>query len=261
MIIKITKSCSNGCKHCMNNNIPCNEHMDLNTFIDALNFTKKYDNDFFGNSLTGGEPTEHPQFIEFIDAYYQIFPLSTICGILTNGHWIINNPEKTNELLNKYPCLSFQVTYDSRYYPKKLDTTKRILRHKRVVLCPTVEAIYPQGRALVNNIPASSCYTTSKCTNLKLLNAQMLDSDLKEILLQLRKMNKHCTPMIHYNGGIGFGESDLCPTKCTIYDDEKYIRKQMLFNDCKQCPLQSKDPKINLVIEGGKEIWQLKEQN
>ena len=258
MLIKITKSCSNGCTHCLNDSKLCDEHMTLDTFKDVLRFCLKYDNDKFGNLITGGEPTEHPQFLKFIDTYYSIYPLNNICTITTNGHWILNHQEETLDLLNKYPFLFFQVTYDSRYYPKKLDTTKRILRHPRICgqtgVC-TVEHIYPQGRALINRIPASSAYNNPKCGNLKLIAAQSSNYELKEILEYLRMANNHCIPAIAYDGKIEFGESDLCPKLCSIYDDEKKIVKEMLFNDCNRCPLEISNNTLKSKILYGRARW------
>lgn len=254
MLIKITKSCSNGCIHCLNDSKPCDDHMTIETFRDVLYFCKKYDNDLFGNMITGGEPTEHPKFLEFIDEYYKMFSLDTILSILTNGHWIINNQDIVLDLINKFPYIFFQVTYDSKYYPKKLDTTKRILRNPHVILCEKVD-IYPQGRALSNKIPCSDKYKNPKCINSKLAVAQMINADLSEVLAQLRIANKHYIPAIHIDGSIGFGESDLCPRTCTIYNNEKEIRQAMLFNNCIQCKFKQQNLMALSIIENGKKRW------
>ena len=54
-----------GCSHCMNDAKPCNSHMTIETFRDALNFVIK---NCYGMALiTGGEPTEHPHFKTFLE--------------------------------------------------------------------------------------------------------------------------------------------------------------------------------------------------
>lgn len=237
MLIKITESCHGGCNHCMNNAVPCDRHMTMDTFIDVLNFTTKYD--VAGDALTGGEPSENPQFVDFIHKYYEMKPLGMMLTITTNGQWILEKPEIAHELLNKYPLLFYQVTYDSRYYPNKLDTTKRVLHHKRILIEENVGQIYPQGRAITNNL---KCETNApKCFNVRLIMGQLKAGNenvgLKELFAVLRiQAHKFCIPAVHYDGGIGLGESDLCPTNCSIYDDEDDIIKSILNHECNGCP-------------------------
>lgn len=254
MLIKITKSCSNGCSHCLNDSKPCDEHMSLETFHDALVFTSKYDILDTGVILTGGEPTENPLFLDFISMFYSFFGKDVPLTITTNGHWVLEHQQETMDLLFEYPNLFFQITYDSRYYPKKLDITKRILRLNQIIVETNVANIYPQGRAIQNGIPKSNLITVPKCTNLKLLAAQMGDKGLKEMLYQLRLFGKFCTPAIHINGQIGFGESDLCLLQCSIYNDEQTIIEKMLFNECKRCPLELQE-NIKKVILDGQTKW------
>lgn len=65
MLIQITNKCHEGCAHCMQCSHPQGKHMDMATFKNALKFAR-----FLGVSsyiITGGEPTEHPQFYEFCE--------------------------------------------------------------------------------------------------------------------------------------------------------------------------------------------------
>ena len=258
MLIKITKSCANGCSHCMNDARACKEHMTKETFIDALKFCQKYDNNFLGDLISGGEPTEHPFFLEFLDIYYTFYnDKERMCSVLTNGHWIVDNQEKTLELLDKYPGLSFQVTFDSTYYPKKLDITKRIFRNKRICVVTNVDNIYPQGRALYNNLKVGNKVIAPKCFNTRLLAAQLGDKGLYSVIKGLRDFNKYCIPAIHYDGKIGFGESDLCPRYCSIYDDETFIIEKMLFNSCSACPIKVDDFRVISTLANGQIRWEL----
>ena len=241
MLIKITKSCHNGCIHCCNDSKPSDEHMTIDTFIKALEFAEKYDSyNILGNELAGGEPTEHPQFFEFIDVYYTILGIKKPLTIATNGHFLLENPDKIHEYLDKYPFLNFQVTYDNRYYPKKLDITKRALRHKRIGIVTEVTHITPQGRAATNNLPIDNKVMGPSCTNLRLVSLQSPYRSLGKIIQILRQNNKYCTPSIQFDGGIAFGEYDCCPKLCTIYDTEEYILNKLDTLECDRCPIASK---------------------
>ena len=237
MLIKITESCHGGCTHCMNNAVPCDRHMTLDTFNDVLKFTTEYD--VVGDTLTGGEPSENPNFVDFVHRYYEVKPNSSMLTITTNGQWILEKPEIAHELLDKYPLLLYQVTYDNKYYPNKLDITKRVLHHKRILIEEHLQQIYPQGRAVTNNL---KCETNApKCFNVQLIMSQLRarseKAGLKELFVVLRgQAHKFCIPAVHYDGSIGLGESDLCPTKCSVYDTEDKIIETILNHECKGCP-------------------------
>lgn len=258
MLIKITESCHMGCSHCLSNCVPSTNHMSIDTFVDALKFCIKYDCALFGNIISGGEPTDNPNFEKFIDIYYSLYNLNTVCLVTTNGHWLINNQEKVLDMLNKYPFLFFQVTYDERYYPIKLDVDNPLFKHERIGGISIVDHIYPQGRALINNIPSDNkIITVPKCTNLKLFIAQTESHSLSDVLYNLRLKLKYskCTPAINYDGSIGLGESNLCPRCCNIYQDEQIILNSMINSKCNKCweylP-QDKRAMIDNIINTGK---------
>ena len=237
MLIKITKSCHNGCIHCCNECVPSDEHMSLETFKDALEFTNKYDsNALYGDEIAGGEPTEHPQFFEFIDTYYEIMSEFKILTVATNGHFILEHPKEIHEYLDKYPFLFFQVTYDNRYYPKKLDITKRVLRHKRITIVTELEKLTPKGRAITNNLKVTDNVMAPPCMNVTLGLVQLNSKSLSELLKTLRRLNINCSPSIQVNGDIALGEFDSCPAFCSIYDSEETILNAIANNTFECCP-------------------------
>ena len=66
MLLKITEKCSLGCKHCLNNSNNNGKHVDFNTLKLVMNFLE--DNDLMNYIIiTGGEPTEHPDFYKFVE--------------------------------------------------------------------------------------------------------------------------------------------------------------------------------------------------
>ena len=236
MLIKITKSCHNGCIHCCNDSKPSDQHMTLDTFKQALKFSNEYDKfNLNGNEIAGGEPTEHPQFFEFIDTYYEFYNLDKPLTVASNGHFILEHSDEIHSYLDKYPSLIFQITYDNRYYPKKLDITKRALRHKRIMIVTEIGKLYPQGRAITNNLKVSDNIMCPPCLNLKLAYEQISKKSLSDILVNMRLLHKFCTPSIQYDGSIAFGEYDCCPSYCTIYDSEETILKHIVSFDCNNC--------------------------
>lgn len=258
MLIKITRSCHNGCIHCCNDNKPCDEHMTLDTFKDALLFAKKYDtNNIFGNEIAGGEPTEHPLFFEFIDTYYEMYDKNFPLTIATNGHFLLENADKIHKYLEKYKSLSFQVSYDNRYYPKKLDITKKALRHKRIIIVTEISHIYPQGRAITNNLKISDKIMCPPCVNLKLILEQINTSSLNTVIRTMRSINKFCTLSIQYNGDLAFGEYDSCPGYCNIYDSEEKILDNIKNFDCDGCK-EASDIFLSKVLSGELNIRMVK---
>lgn len=249
MLLKITEACSMGCTHCINDAKPDGAHMTFETFQAALDFLIR-NKAYHHIIISGGEPTEHPVFPMFMG--YAIAALNEIkvpkgLTIATNGFWILDNISCAKELVaagNEYTFIQFQASTDTRYYPKKLDVTKRIWREKGFVLCKDcVEYMYPQGRAKFNNYP--SAFKASKCFNVRALAKQLPNPTVENIAKELFMIGKPCTPAIRIDGGISLGESDLCPKVASIYDKEEDIIQKIKDFKCNGCyPLNENLPLI-----------------
>ena len=258
MLLKITEKCSLGCTHCVNNAKPNGKHMSFEVLKDTLDFIRKT-NTYQHIIITGGEPTEHPEFVkmakEIINFSKSINSL-TVVTITTNGFWILQNPEIAKEIAcsgNESTMVSFQVSTDSRYYPKPLlDKTKRIWREPGFILCEEcVAQIYPLGRAKENNYPTDRI--SSHCFNIRAISKQLkaIDSNgnnsnngydyydhsltFEDIVRTLVSANKFCTPTIRINGDICLGESDLCKTCSNIYKTDNEIVDDILQFKCHTC--------------------------
>ena len=118
MIISITESCHMGCSHCMDDARPCDKHMSMRTFQDAISFF----NQFGGIEclITGGEPTDNPEWIKMLEYALEHAHGSTGTGIAhitltTNAMNIANNRDIQTYLLllmQRYPGkLNIQVTH------------------------------------------------------------------------------------------------------------------------------------------------------
>ena len=135
MLIKITQSCSMGCKHCMNNAISCDKHMSDKVFTDTLAFVKSFSFPV-PIVISGGEPTEHPEFMQLMLELFSTFKgRANLIFLTTNGMYFSKHPELLQHLLDKAQAASVsfnvQVTKDVRYYPIEVDTSHPVFSHKK----------------------------------------------------------------------------------------------------------------------------------
>lgn len=231
MMIKITEKCSMGCTHCMNRAAPDGKHMDFDTFQKAIDFQRTYEGLFL--IITGGEPTEHPEFMSFL-CYAANTLYNNYITITTNGVWMQNNEEKVKYLYNCYGNrIMFQVTNDKRYYPIRIDLSHPVFHYDNIIVCGTVEHIYPQGRAVDNNLEWTS--KASKCFNVRAIIHQVNIKDLRNVIRMLAARGKFCTPHININGHIKLGESDLCPSCSHINKTHDEIVNDILNFRCHEC--------------------------
>lgn len=245
MMIKITEYCSMGCKHCMSAATTNGKDMSMETLIDVMNFINDRQLSEKELLISGGEPTEHKEFDKVMN-YIIEFVGRTKCTrsviVATNGENIQRDPERFKGYVKKaadigFP-LMFQVSTDVRFYPRRIETHKRIFRENGFILCDDcVTHLYPQGRALElegykYNSNAPKCLNVILCAAQNKLYGRMKFSDLLDAL---EKSNHFCIPEIKIDGGIGLGESDLCPAIATIYDSNEEILNNILNTHCKQC--------------------------
>jgi len=249
MMIKITTHCSMGCKHCFNAAKPDNNHMSFETLKDTMEFVKRQGIDT-QLVITGGEPTEHPEFVKFMEYMIDFIvknDIKLILTVTTNGFWIVDHPEEAKrltELGTDTQFIAFQISADVRYYPKRLPTHKRIFRELKhsMVVDDCVQHIYRIGRAEENDIPMSDKYFAPRCVNAISVANQLYyhkfmahDKLFSEANKLMTKSKLFCNIHIRPNGDIAFGESDLCPKVSSIYRSDYDIGADMLKHDCSKC--------------------------
>ena len=229
MMLNITERCTMGCPHCMSDAKPDGKDMDFKVLQDVLNFLLTNGLGKHNLLITGGEPTEHADFDLFMKEIIRFGKENrcfTVITVTTNGEQI-QKDRGSQERFKSYIKqaekagfhLIFQVSADPRYYPRRIETHKRIFREKGFVMCDNcIERIYPQGRALQNKLPWTAL--ASKCFNARAIAHQLSSgAKLKNIEDALTSRGKFCTPHISINGDIKLGESMLCPVCASIYDD------------------------------------------
>jgi organic radical activating enzyme len=246
MLIKITERCSMGCTHCLENATTEGKDMDWSTLKDIMAFLKDNGLLNFEVLVSGGEPTEHPDFENFVSYIFECLKDAnpnqpTALVILTNGLWMIDNPDKVRKIIeikDDIHTIYFQVTNDTRYYPTKVEPHKRVFRDKNVLFFDHVESLYPIGRARSNNLEWSR--KSSHCFNVRALAKQRPLEQLKDIrkdMITMMSMPHVCTPHISVNGEIKLGESRLCPVCATIYDNMDTIMDKIRNFKCDQCKI------------------------
>ena len=238
MLLKITEKCSLGCSHCMNSATPDGKHMTEEIFEDAVRFLIR--NDACKSIiLTGGEPAEHPDFehiMSLLISRLEMEKKTSVITITTNGFWCLDNPVIAADMTksSKYTQVFWQVSTDSRFYPKSIPKHKRLWRESGFVFCDDcVQHVYPQGRALTNNLPWEA--KASKCFNVRAMAKQLDKPTFGTVIQHLGAAGFHCTPAIRVDGTIGLGESDLCPAAASIYDSDSEIIKKIIDFECHQC--------------------------
>lgn len=242
MMVKFTEKCTMGCPHCLNDAKADGKDMDKNILLDTLKFLRDNNLGQIHFIITGGEPTEHNDFDTFIKEVIDFgkeYSCFNVITITTNGELIQNDPERFKGYIEygrqNGICITFQVSADVRYYPRRIATHKRIFKENGFVMCDDcIEQIYPQGRALDNDIPwQSKC---SKCFNVRALSHQLSkNAKLRDIEMELALRGKFCTPHIGIDGSIKLGESDLCPACASIYDDMDTIMEKIRNFKCNKC--------------------------
>ena len=239
MLISITERCRMGCSHCMDGATPEGNDMDMQTFKDAIKFFNSYG--ALVMLITGGEPTENPLYMDMLEyALENTAPITQIV-LTTNAMNLVNNKEAQLKLLSlsaKYGRLQIQVTHVPQYYPIHLDFSEPFFQNPPVMLCDEIESMYPQGRAVENRYASNA--KASKCFNIR--SAVRSYKDLADASKMLAARGKFCTPRVNWNGDLKLGESKLCPTVATIYDDQKSLIEKICDFRCDKCGLNKNLP-------------------
>lgn len=239
MIISITESCHMGCSHCMDDAKPCEKHMSMRTFQDAISFF----NQFGGLEclITGGEPTDNPEWLKMLEYALQHVHGSTGTGIAhitlaTNAMNIANDRDVQYYLLHlmeRHRNFSIQVTHVDQYYPIHVDLSQDFFKCDRVVVCTKIEAMYPLGRARDNNLPwKSKC---CKCFNIRSATRTFRDLSKASILLAMN--GRFCTPQVSFDGKLKLGESTLCPPCSSIYTGTEQLIEDICNFHCNNCDM------------------------
>lgn len=224
MLVRITDYCTMGCAHCMINASVSGTHMDTDTFRDTLKFIKPVDPILF---LSGGEPTQHPEFLDFLGMVqdYKFDPEAVL--IMSNGTFLENEAYTKNILGFNYPV---QVNNDPRFYPKPIIE----INHPLITYCDRINQVSPFGRALKNKIPITQKFP--QCFNLRSIASQ--ETSFSGMIRTLRVIaHKFCIPSINVDGSFSAGETPFCGHIGTIHSTGKELLHNIKSMSCNNCGL------------------------
>ncbi len=204
MILSITNKCSMECPHCMLNCVKENSgFMDDKTLENVLN------SELFKASkvilVSGGEPTEHPDFFKIIKKLNK-HSNDKMITVLSNGLWAHSEVmvEKVLSVLDRYRT-TMQITHDERFYHKPI---KRV-DHKSIVYVDSLILLDPLGRAEeldIKDFPGLRERTAPSCYNLRSVFKSYPNYSFIEAIRTLEGYGKFCTSMISFNGSLSIGE-------------------------------------------------------
>lgn len=226
MLVRITNSCSMNCSHCMIGATPDGEHMSFETFSDALEFSSKYDPLLL--FISGGEPTDHPKFIDFIKLAKVYQQKNGIIMILVASNGLfLENGEYSKEILSL--GVHFQITNDPRYYPRRV----KKIDHPNVVYEDTIRLLSPMGRAVTNNLPIQR--QSPQCFNFRSACDHYQDVGVAIKHLRTLPNPKMCCPSINADGSISMGESSSCYKIGSVKSTRKELIDNVTAMKCGKC--------------------------
>lgn len=117
MLIMLTSRCHMGCKHCMQEATARGRHMTRETFDEVLRFVSEAGP--WVVNVTGGEPTEHPEWAEWTRELLRIRSVQVL-SVLTNGAWIEDKEQRLRMarlVRESKGRVKVQVYSNPLYYP------------------------------------------------------------------------------------------------------------------------------------------------
>ena len=208
MVIRLTEKCRMECTHCMYECTANREnHMSNQTLYKIVNSA------LFKKSsmivISGGEPTEHPQFLDFFKFIVKNTKKS-IVQLISNGMFT-ENEYLTKQIINVLDnnLVFLQITHDKRFYKKEI---KRI-NHERIEYVDEISSLTYLGRAQnfdKNDYPKTQKRQYPMCFNARSLLIGMPEMDFIDYMTFMEQKNKYCTMVFAPNG-------DLSASECGNY--------------------------------------------
>lgn len=241
MLIMLTSRCHMDCPHCMQDAQPDGRHMTEETLQQVLDFCREAHPMLV--SITGGEPTEHPQWAQ-IARQVLALPSVKVISILTNGAWIEDSKQRiamARLIRDGKGAVKVQVYSNPKYYRDHEWTVAHEQQFRSIGCIPDFTApIYMQdlGRARRNCQEEVEAMIRDghvpSCINSHLLAMQ--SSSFGHFFTMAAMAGKFCRPLIDPDGGIHMSESWLCPTVAHVSDGaDEALRKMRESRPCRRC--------------------------
>lgn len=187
--------------------------------------------------LSGGECTDHPDFETIVEKVLSrgLFPI-----VLSHGMWLSDDARRVSILRPEWKEVSFQITYDPRFYP---DGPPHHVDDPRLVYIPSLSVMLPLGRfkgQVHSEVPTRN---SPSSFNFRSLTHSVKDVRVAVAHLRLRALqglSGHCSPSISANGDVVAGESNACFRIGTVDSSPEEITQAVLaMGSCNRCGLES----------------------
>ena len=259
MMIQITNRCRMNCPHCLDDSRPDGGMMDERTFRNAVAFALAG-----GDAhvvISGGEPTENPQFFDFCKIASQSGLHFSVCS---NGMWL--GDEKAEWRVEKVTKLrgfiGMQVYSNPKWYRLHGETVAKYGANRGkwesigVLLdLHDIRSMMSLGRARGNEaamaeVKASKYHSSCLVAHLTAVQSSSLVQFFERMTMQMH----FCTPMVDWQGNLHMSESWLCPAYGNVNEDApaKIWDGMKASRPCCKCVggrkyLESDDPKMILT--------------
>lgn len=222
------------------------EFMSKETFIEALKFAKYIHSSVV--MISGGEPTSHPLFFEFIDELFSGEWNFVSTAVLSNGTFLKNHEfaerlaEYTKRNSNFFVQVSsFKGLYDNYDYVHKPGLKALRLFGSQINVCDDSSEFLmkPLGRA-----SSGPYYEEAKrlngfpsCANSCLILTQLKEKCGKgDVGALMERCHRFCLPIVSWNGSIRLGEAEQCKVVANISEPIETVNKKMFgFRPCGGC--------------------------
>ncbi|MGE5438117.1 MAG: radical SAM protein [Syntrophothermus sp.] len=231
MVIDITYKCRMNCQHCMVDADVNGEHMSDNVFEQTLRFVKEINP--FIVIISGGEPTEHPHFIEYVKRIKEIACGNDKLSPFNNSNRIIitSNGMFDSKIRQQLIDLgvTVQITRDNKYYKISVE----YVEHDNFLYINDIgyQPLYPSGRA-----KDCGSIVNPKCFNVR--NMVCNNGIGYKQAVKLMEMNlKSCHPVVRPNGDIILGETIDCKPVGNVFNSIDDITRNIRELSCNNCKM------------------------
>lgn len=236
MLIRITNRCHMNCSHCMiDASGPEGEHMTHDTFERALDLRARLEARI--TMLSGGEPTDHPDFFELATKALEAISDSLGVYILASNGLFVLDDQKYADMceLTQKGCgfLVVQITNDSRYYSRNLALVQERFDLPHWRFTDHLRQIMPCRRTHENNIEPSR--VVPLCANLR---ANTRRHGLLRSVVALESVMRTCSPSVSVDGSVRAGEMDTCYKIGDVTDSVETLESNLVNMTCNACGLR-----------------------
>lgn len=242
MLVQITNNCTEMCPHCLHDSRPGDFHMTIDTYEKALQFMNVIPS--MTLVISGGEPTTHPKFFEFLNIAKKKLDGLPI-AIASNGTFLFND-DFTNRLIdfvyqaNQYAMVgsvTIQISVFEGLYKDRdavLANMYKLDKIKNYVILESgkINGIHGLGRA--KNNPDLADLIVKKPRTIGCINSVSIFRTDPMTRMVMSSVNYPCKPFVNYKGDVHGGESIFCKSYGNVNTDS-FVQIMQNLSNFKPC--------------------------